>query len=68
MCRKWENAMNNRPLKVLLIEDNPGDARLIHEMPADAGESRFNLHTATSTPSRWIGRVKGLHLVTSIID
>ena len=31
---------------VLLIEDNPGDARLVHEMLAEAGTDSFQLHTA----------------------
>ncbi len=30
-------------IKVLLIEDNPGDARLVKEMLVDAGASRFGL-------------------------
>ena len=31
---------------VLLIEDNPGDARLVHEMLSDAATDSFRLHTA----------------------
>ena len=30
-------------IRVLLIEDNPGDARLVKEMLADAGASKFSL-------------------------
>jgi serine phosphatase RsbU (regulator of sigma subunit) len=38
--------MNGNTLQVLLIEDNPGDARLIREMLAEAGDLRFELTTA----------------------
>jgi len=34
-------------LKVLLIEDNPGDARLIKEMLTEAGEATFELEQVT---------------------
>jgi two-component system sensor histidine kinase UhpB len=34
-------AMPDIPMKILLIEDNPGDARLIREMLADAGRQGF---------------------------
>lgn len=33
----------NQPKNVLLIEDNPGDARLVEEMLVEAGEQSFNL-------------------------
>ena len=31
------------PVEVLLVEDNPGDARLVKESLAERGASRFNL-------------------------
>jgi len=33
----------NRPIRILLIEDNPGDARLLRETLADAGAASFSL-------------------------
>jgi len=38
--------MSDRPATVLLIEDNPGDARLIREMMAEGGADRFKLECA----------------------
>ena len=38
--------MSDRPATVLLIEDNPGDARLIREMLAEGGGDRFKLECA----------------------
>lgn len=35
--------MSGEPMRVLLIEDNSGDARLIREVLADAVGTRFNL-------------------------
>jgi CheY-like chemotaxis protein len=35
--------METRPIEVLLVEDNPGDARLVQESLADAGARQFNL-------------------------
>ena len=35
--------MDGQAIKVLLIEDNPGDVRLIREMLAEARGRRFNL-------------------------
>jgi Flp pilus assembly CpaE family ATPase len=38
--------MQEKQLKVLLVEDNPGDARLVQEMLADAEGSLFQVHCA----------------------
>jgi diguanylate cyclase (GGDEF)-like protein/PAS domain S-box-containing protein len=35
--------MNTKPTKILLVEDNPGDARLVQEMLADLGPNKFAL-------------------------
>jgi PleD family two-component response regulator len=35
--------MENHPFKVLLVEDNPGDARLIREMLKEASAAKFKL-------------------------
>jgi CheY-like chemotaxis protein len=35
--------METKPIEVLLVEDNPGDARLVQESLADAGSERFHL-------------------------
>ncbi len=44
--QKRERYMANKPINVLFIEDNPGDARLIQEMLADADGARFKLECA----------------------
>ncbi len=36
------------PLKILLVEDNPGDARLIREMLAEAGNDLFTLEWSST--------------------
>ena len=38
--------MSDRPVTVLLVEDNPGDIRLIQEMLADVEDERFELEYA----------------------
>lgn len=38
--------MTEKPVSILLIEDNPGDRRLILEMLADAGNVTFDVHHA----------------------
>jgi hypothetical protein len=40
--------MSDRHLKVLLIEDNPGDVRLIWEILAEVRNSPFYLEVASS--------------------
>ena len=35
--------MSAKPVRALLIEDNPGDARLIREMLAEGGDASFHL-------------------------
>ena len=43
--------MPETPFKILLIEDNPGDARLIREMLADAGGQGFAIEWVSSLPN-----------------
>ena len=38
--------MSNKPTKILLIEDNPGDTRLIREMLAELGQVKYQLECA----------------------
>jgi signal transduction histidine kinase len=38
----------NEPIKILLIEDNPGDIRLIRESLLGAAQARFEIQVATS--------------------
>jgi len=40
------NEMESEKIEVLLIEDNPGDARLIQEMLVEAGEAWFQVEYA----------------------
>ena len=35
-----------RPLEILIVEDNPGDARLLRELLADSGVGEFTVHRA----------------------
>ncbi len=35
--------MKNKNTRILLIEDNPGDTRLVREALAEAGAARFDL-------------------------
>ena len=48
--------MSARYVRVLLIEDNPGDARLIHEMLAEGGNTAFQLEHVDRL-SAGLGRV-----------
>ena len=38
--------MNDSLTRILLIEDNPDDAKLIQEMPNEAGSGQFHLEGA----------------------
>ncbi len=40
--------MKPKPTKILLVEDNPGDARLVQEMLAELGPNRFALEHVDS--------------------
>jgi len=40
--------MSAKPTRVLLMEDNPGDAQLIFEMLAEAGDQDFEIHWYTT--------------------
>ena len=43
---KRNHETQNMELKVLIIEDNPGDARLIQEMLVDSAGVRFDIQCA----------------------
>jgi len=61
------NGLQQQPdlIKVLLIEDNPGDARLVKEMLIDAGANRFSLthEGLISTGLTVLLRDQGFHLI-----
>jgi len=38
--------MTNTPMRILMIEDNPGDARLLLEYLSEAGTDRFVIFQA----------------------
>ena len=42
------NGVKDKPTKILLIEDNPGDARLIKEMLKEGNKSKFEVMQAES--------------------
>ena len=53
--------MNDKAIKVLLIEDNPGDARLIREMLAEVRGVRFDLE-----PWHEVPRLRSYHPVNAV--
>ena len=61
------NGLQQQPdfIKVLLIEDNPGDARLVKEMLVDAGANRFSLthEGLISTGLTALRRDQSFHLI-----
>jgi signal transduction histidine kinase len=55
---------DNAPIKVLLVEDNPGDARLAQEVLADAGSGRFEVvHAARLSDALELLADPGIHVV-----
>jgi diguanylate cyclase (GGDEF)-like protein len=60
-------ALRQNPIRVLLIEDNPGDARLVQEMLADEGDSDYALTTVT-TLRAGIERLKADVFDTVLLD
>jgi len=51
-------------IKVLLIEDNPGDARLVKEMLIDAGANKFSLaHVGSLSEGLTLLRNEGHHVI-----
>ncbi|HYA26675.1 MAG TPA: diguanylate cyclase [Thermodesulfovibrionales bacterium] len=64
--RKLSNILYQEPeiIKVLLIEDNPGDARFVKEMLVDAGANRFNLaHVGLIREGLAFLKDEGYHLI-----
>jgi diguanylate cyclase (GGDEF)-like protein/PAS domain S-box-containing protein len=64
--KKPSNILYQQPeiIKVLLIEDNPGDARLVKEMLVDAGSNKFSLaHVGLIREGLSLLRDEGYHVI-----
>jgi diguanylate cyclase (GGDEF)-like protein/PAS domain S-box-containing protein len=59
--------MNPTPIKVLLIEDNPGDARLLSEILVDVHTALFELEWVDRL-SKGLGRLKGEPVDVVLLD
>jgi PAS domain S-box-containing protein/putative nucleotidyltransferase with HDIG domain len=59
--------MIDTPINVLLIEDNPGDARLIQEMLAEGGKARFALECADCL-LEGLGRLAANNIEVVLLD
>jgi PAS domain S-box-containing protein len=59
--------MNDNPINVLLIEDNPGDVRLIREMLLEARDVSFNLERADRLESG-LARLAQGHIDVILLD
>jgi CheY-like chemotaxis protein len=60
-------ALRQNPLRVLLIEDNPGDARLVQEMLRDEADTSYALTTVT-TLREGLERLKTEEFDTVLLD
>lgn len=64
--------MSHGPIRILLIEDNPGDARLIREMLADTGDRSITLesvdHLEAGLDTLRSGGISGVLLDLSLPD
>ena len=56
--------MSDKPIRILLVEDNPGDVRLIQEMLAEGSETSFSMESVDQL-SKALNHVKksGVDLV-----
>jgi phosphoserine phosphatase RsbU/P len=59
--------MTSAPIRVLLVEDNPGDARLIRELLRDPGGDGFRLEGATRLGEA-LGRLSHGHVDVVLLD
>ena len=59
--------MNDKSIKILLIEDNPADARLIQEMLVKAGDIQFELKSVERL-SRGIDHVTAENFDMVLLD
>jgi diguanylate cyclase (GGDEF)-like protein len=59
--------MNLKPINIMLVEDNPGDARLIQELLKDVGESMFTL-THVDRVSEGVQHIERNYVDVVILD
>jgi PAS domain S-box-containing protein len=59
--------MIDRPIKILLVEDNPGDARLIRELLAEAGNGLFAMEWVSNL-SGGLARLSGGEIDLVLLD
>jgi signal transduction histidine kinase/DNA-binding NarL/FixJ family response regulator len=59
--------MSDRPSKILLVEDNPGDARLLREALKDVANYHFDLQHVERL-SQALERLRGAHFDVVLLD
>jgi two-component system cell cycle response regulator len=59
--------MNQNTIRILLIEDNPGDAKVIAQILSDAGNGRFALEHAKNLQGG-LDILKGNHIDVLLLD